>query len=198
MSRNRNCIAPGAPFVCRSCLQVRFLFSCGRSRCAGFAESDRKTLLQIFRGRKRIQWRIDSLPCVCFSEERCAKSMYRICEKGILHNPPRFLCDFHRAATKGWPQNESCAILFSAPGISVSDPETTPNLWKQKPVLPGRSFPITKVEFIRVITKQKAQFPPPGKKSIFQAFTTEKRICCVLICNPMGFCSIGFCLRYFA
>lgn len=101
--------------------------------------------------------------------------------------PPRFLCDFHRAATKGWPQNESCAILFSAPGISVSDPETTPNLWKQKPVLPGRSFPITKVEFIRVITKQKSAIPPPGKKSIFQAFTTEKRICCVLICNPMGF-----------
>ena len=79
-------------------------------------------------------------------------------------------------------------LRFSAPGISVSDPETTPNLWKQKPVLPGRSFPITKVEFIRVITKQKsAIFPPPGKKSIFQAFTTEKRICCVLICNPMGF-----------
>lgn len=116
------------------------------------------------------------------------KSMYRICEKGILHNPSRLLCDFYRAATKGWPQNESRAILFSAPGISVSDPETTPNLWKQKPVLPGRSFPITKVEFIRVITKQKsAIFPPPGKKSIFQAFTTEKRICCVLICNPMGF-----------
>ena len=127
-------------------------------------------------------------PVSVFSEERCAKSMYRICEKGILHNPPRFLCDFHRAATKGWPQNESCAILFSAPGISVSDPETTPNLWKQKPVLPGRSFPITKVEFIRVITKQKSAIsPPPGKKSMFQAFTTEKRICCVLICNPMGF-----------
>lgn len=116
------------------------------------------------------------------------KSMYRICEKGILHNPSRLLCDFYRAATKGWPQNESRAILFSAPGISVSDPETTPNLWKQKPVLPGRSFPITKVEFIRVITKQKSAIsPPPGKKSIFQAFTTEKRICCVLICNPMGF-----------
>ena len=34
---------------------------------------------------------------------------------------------------------------------------------------------------------KKRNFPPPGKKSIFQAFTTEKRICCVLICNPMGF-----------
>ena len=42
---------------------------------------------------------------------------------------------------------------------------------------------------------KKRNFPPPGKKSIFQAFTTEKRICCVLICNPMGFL---FCLRYFA
>jgi hypothetical protein len=116
------------------------------------------------------------------------KSMYRICEKGILHNPSRLLCDFYRAATKGWPQNESRAILFSAPGISVSDPKTIPNPWKQKPALFGRSFPVTKVEFIRVITKQKnAISPPPGKKSIFQAFTTEKRICCVLICNPMGF-----------
>lgn len=167
MSRNRNCIAPGRPssvdLVCRS----DSFSPAAVGRCAGFAESDRKTLLQIFRGRKRIQWRIDSLPCVCFSEERCAKSMYRICEKGILHNPPRFLCDFHRAATKGWPQNESCAILFSAPGISVSDPETTPNLWKQKPVLPGRSFPITKVEFIRVITKQKSAISPPPEKSLY-------------------------------
>ena len=116
------------------------------------------------------------------------KSMYRICEKGILHNPPRFLCDFHRAATKGWPQNESCAILFSAPGISVSDPETTPNLWKQKPVLPGRSFPITKVEFIRVITKQKSAIsPPPGKNPQFQNFKTEKTTFCFIKCNPMCF-----------
>ncbi len=36
MSRNRNCIAPGAPFVCRSCLQVRFLFSCGRRQVRRF------------------------------------------------------------------------------------------------------------------------------------------------------------------
>ena len=81
--------------------------------------------------------------------------------------PPRLLCDFHRAATKGWPQNESCAILFSAPGISVSDPETIPNLWKQKPALPGRSFPVTKVEFIRVITKQKSAIFPPPEKSLY-------------------------------
>lgn len=138
--------------------------------CSGPAESDRRTLLQIFRGRERIRWRIDSLSCVCFFGERCAKSMYRICEKGILHNPPRLLCDFYRAATKGWPQNESRAILFSAPGISVSDPETTPNLWKQKPVLPGRSFPITKVEFIRVITKQKSAISPPRKKVYISSF----------------------------
>lgn len=93
------------------------------------------------------------------------KSMYRICEKGILHNPSRLLCDFYRAATKGWPQNESRAILFSAPGISVSDPKTIPNPWKQKPALFGRSFPVTKVEFIRVITKQKNAISPPRQKA---------------------------------
>lgn len=95
------------------------------------------------------------------------KSMYRICEKGILHNPSRLLCDFCRAATKGWPQNESRAILFSAPGISVSDPKTIPNPWKQKPALFGRSFPVTKVEFIRVITKQKNAISPPPEKSLY-------------------------------
>lgn len=115
------------------------------------------------------------------------KSMYRICEKGILHNPPRFLCDFHRAATKGWPQNESCAILFSAPGISVSDPETTPNLWKQKPVLPGRSFPITKVEFIRVITKQKSAISPPRKKVYISSFYDWKTHLLCLNMQSNGF-----------
>lgn len=85
-------------------------------RCSGLAESDRRTLLQIFRGRERIRWRIDSLPCVCFLGERCVKVCTVFVKRAYSTIPRGFCVIFTAQQLKVGRRTNRVRFCFRLPG----------------------------------------------------------------------------------
>lgn len=85
-------------------------------RCSGPTESDRRTLLQIFRGRERIRWRIDSLPCVCFLGERCVKVCTVFVKRAYSTIPRGFCVIFTAQQLKVGRRTNRVRFCFRHPG----------------------------------------------------------------------------------